>query len=63
MGEGKKELFKNIYIAFYDAAITFKKEGRVLAENIEGVWVDRQSLKNPSKAFKAFCARSPEQAE
>jgi hypothetical protein len=27
MGEGKKELFKSLYIAFYDAAITFKKGG------------------------------------
>jgi hypothetical protein len=37
MGEGKKELFKSIYIAFYDAAIIFKKGGRVLAENLERV--------------------------
>jgi len=36
-GEGKKELFSLFQYAVYNAAVTFKTGGSVLAENIEGV--------------------------
>ena len=54
-GEGKKELFSLFQYAIYNAAVTFKTGGRV--------WIASRKLKSPGKALKAFCARSPEQAE
>ena len=63
VGEGKKELFILFQYAIYNAAVTFKTGGSVLAENIEGVWIASRGFKSPGKALEAFCARSPEQAE
>jgi len=37
VGKGKKELFSLFQYAVYNAAVTFKTGGSVLAKNIEGV--------------------------
>jgi hypothetical protein len=49
MGEGKKNYLINLYIAFYDAAITFKKGGRVRLTNLEGVAGACRDLKAPER--------------